>query len=138
MLYVIGLGLGDERDISLRGLDIIKTKCSRVLLEAYTSLLPGVDKERLEELYGKDVEIAYREKVEDGIGEVIDEAKTKDVAFLVVGDPFSATTHSDLQSELIVVVAFRAIAPRHRIDCPHRGSLTRNSAPVRPRDRDGR
>lgn len=38
MLYIIGLGLGDERDITLRGLDAIK-KCSKVYIEAYTSLL---------------------------------------------------------------------------------------------------
>lgn len=38
MLYIIGLGLGDERDITLRGLDAIK-KCSKLYMEAYTSLL---------------------------------------------------------------------------------------------------
>lgn len=38
MLYIIGLGLGDERDITIRGLDAIK-KCSKVYVEAYTSLL---------------------------------------------------------------------------------------------------
>ena len=44
MLYIVGLGLGDERDITLRGLDAVK-KCARVYLEAYTSiLLVGTDK----------------------------------------------------------------------------------------------
>lgn len=38
MLYIIGLGLGDERDITLRGLEAIK-KCEKVYIEAYTSLL---------------------------------------------------------------------------------------------------
>lgn len=45
MLYFIGLGLGDEEDITVKGLNIIR-KCSRVYLEAYTSIL-GVGKERL-------------------------------------------------------------------------------------------
>lgn len=38
MLYMIGLGLGDPADISVKGLDIIK-KCEHVYLEAYTSVL---------------------------------------------------------------------------------------------------
>ena len=69
VLYLVGLGLGDEHDITVRGLEVVKT-CKRVVLESYTSILPGIDKERLEQLYGKDVEIAYREKVEEDIEEV--------------------------------------------------------------------
>lgn len=38
MLYIIGLGLGDEKDITLRGLEAVK-KCQKVFIEAYTSLL---------------------------------------------------------------------------------------------------
>lgn len=38
MFYVIGLGLGDCKDISVKGLEIVK-KCERVYLEAYTSIL---------------------------------------------------------------------------------------------------
>jgi len=38
MLYLIGLGLSDETDITVKGLEIVK-KCSRVYLEAYTSIL---------------------------------------------------------------------------------------------------
>jgi diphthine synthase len=41
VLYLIGLGLGDEKDITLRGLDVVRG-CSRVWLENYTSIL-GVD-----------------------------------------------------------------------------------------------
>lgn len=44
MLYIIGLGLYDEQDITLRGLQAVK-RCKRVYLEAYTSiLLVGKDK----------------------------------------------------------------------------------------------
>ena len=45
MLYVIGLGLSDERDITVKGLDAVKS-CERIYLEAYTSILM-VDKEKL-------------------------------------------------------------------------------------------
>lgn len=38
MFYIIGLGLGDCKDITVKGLEIIK-KCERVYLEAYTSVL---------------------------------------------------------------------------------------------------
>ncbi len=38
MLYIIGLGLADERDVSVNGLEIIR-KASRVYLEAYTAVL---------------------------------------------------------------------------------------------------
>lgn len=45
MLYLIGLGLGDAKDITVRGLEIVK-KAEKVFLEAYTSILT-VGKEAL-------------------------------------------------------------------------------------------
>jgi diphthine methyl ester synthase len=96
VLYMIGLGLNDEKDISCKGLEIVK-KAKNVYLEKYTAILM-CPKERLEEFYGRSVTEADREFVEgDGTSEgMIDEAKDNDVCFLVVGDPFCATTHSDL------------------------------------------
>lgn len=38
MLYIIGLGLADERDISVKGLEIVR-RAARVYLEAYTAIL---------------------------------------------------------------------------------------------------
>ncbi len=38
MLYLVGLGLADERDITVKGLEIVK-KAERVYLEAYTAIL---------------------------------------------------------------------------------------------------
>ena len=38
MLQVIGLGLADETDITVKGLELVK-KAERVYLEAYTSIL---------------------------------------------------------------------------------------------------
>jgi len=38
VLYFIGLGLSDEKDITVRGLEIVR-RASRVYLEAYTSIL---------------------------------------------------------------------------------------------------
>ena len=45
MLYLIGLGLNNEKDISVAGLEIVK-KCHTVYLEHYTAILM-VDKEKL-------------------------------------------------------------------------------------------
>ncbi|KAK4613398.1 Diphthine methyl ester synthase [Fulvia fulva] len=94
MLYIIGLGLADERDISTKGLEIVK-RAERVYLEAYTAVLL-VEKEQLEAYYGRSVIIADREMVESQSDDILAGAHEKDVAFLVVGDPFSATTHTDL------------------------------------------
>ena len=38
MLYLVGLGLSDETDITVKGLEVVKN-ASRVYLEAYTSIL---------------------------------------------------------------------------------------------------
>lgn len=94
-LYVVGLGLYDEKDITVRGLEAVK-KCSIVYLESYTSILL-VPKSRLEAFYGKEILDAHRTDVESlADATIIEKAKTQDVAFLVVGDPFCATTHADL------------------------------------------
>lgn len=45
MLFVVGLGLADEMDITVKGLNVVKAAC-RVYLEAYTSILL-VDKDKL-------------------------------------------------------------------------------------------
>lgn len=94
MLYFVGLGLGDEKDITVRGLEVVRS-CDRIYLDAYTSIL-GVDKERLEAFYGKSVTLADRETVESAAHLILDNAGSDNVAFLVVGDPFGATTHTDL------------------------------------------
>jgi len=95
VLYMVGLGLGDEDDITVKGLKVVKD-CDVVFLEAYTSVL-GVDKERLEQVYGKSITIADRDLVEQQAEDLILEpAVDKKVAFLVVGDPVCATTHTDL------------------------------------------
>lgn len=95
MLYLIGLGLSHETDITVRGLETVK-KCKRVYLEAYTSILMAASIETLEKFYGKEVILADRELVETGADQILENADTDDIAFLVVGDVFGATTHTDL------------------------------------------
>lgn len=98
ILYLIGLGLSDEKDITVKGLEIVK-KSKKIFLESYTSLL-NIDVSKLENYYDKKITIAYRETCEIEINDILDEiSKDKEnniYSFLVVGDPFCATTHSDL------------------------------------------
>ena len=95
VLWFVGLGLCDEHDITLRGLAVVKA-AARVYLEHYTSILM-VPVDRLEALYGRPVVVADRHMVESEAETILEGAETDDVAFLVVGDPFGATTHTDLQ-----------------------------------------
>lgn len=94
MFYIIGLGLGDCKDITVKGLEIVQ-KCDRVYLEAYTSILTcGTD--ALENFYNRKLIVADRDLVEQGADEILEGSKESDIALLVVGDPFGATTHTDL------------------------------------------
>jgi len=96
-LYFIGLGLYDERDITLKGLETAR-KCDKIFAEFYTSLLAGTTMERIEGLIGKPIIRLSREDVELNFEKIVlPEAKEKDVAFLTAGDPMVATTHSDLR-----------------------------------------
>ena len=95
VLYLIGLGLCNEKDITVRGLEYIK-QSDYIYMEYYTSIL-GIDSSKLEEYYGKKIILADREMIEIGFDkEILEKAKTSKVSLLVVGDPFSATTHIDL------------------------------------------
>ena len=94
VLYFIGLGLNNEKDITINGLEAVK-KCDIVYLENYTSIL-NCKKEDLEKFYGKKIILARRNLVEADDNEILENAKTKNVAFLVAGDPLVATTHIDL------------------------------------------
>ena len=92
MLYLIGLGLWDEGDISLRAVDALK-KCEEVYLETYTNKWLG-NIARLEEIIGKEVKVLKRIQVESDM--LTDVAKETDVALLIAGDPLVATTHIQL------------------------------------------
>lgn len=95
MLYLIGIGLNDEKDISVKGLEAVK-KCDSVYLESYTSKL-NCSVEDLEKLYGKKIILADRDLVEKKAEEtILKDAKEKNTAFLIIGDVFGATTHIDL------------------------------------------
>lgn len=92
MLYLIGLGLWDENDISLRALAALK-ECEPVYAEFYTNKWLG-NMEKLEEITSKKIIVLNRMDVESE--RLTDEAEKKDIALLVPGDPLVATTHIQL------------------------------------------
>ena len=94
VLYLIGLGLGDEKDITVRGLEAIRS-CDILYLEYYTSIL-GANVTRLEQFYGKKIQIADRNMVESAAEDIYKPALYSNIGFLVVGDSLCATTHTDL------------------------------------------
>uniref|UniRef100_A0A915MYH7 diphthine methyl ester synthase n=1 Tax=Meloidogyne javanica TaxID=6303 RepID=A0A915MYH7_MELJA len=96
VFYLVGLGLGDVTDITVKGLNIVR-RCKEVYFENYTSLLSsGFDPTQLEKFYERPIIEADREFVEQKIEKVLEESLNDDIALLIVGDPFGATTHSDL------------------------------------------
>ncbi len=93
-LHLIGIGLNDEKDITVKGLDLVK-KSDLILLENYTSLLQ-CSVQDLEKFYGKKIELANRERIENDCEKIVQLAKTKNISILVIGDSLSATTHMEL------------------------------------------
>ena len=96
MLTLIGLGLNDEKDISIKGLEIVKN-ADIVYLENYTSSLQ-CSKQALDKFYGKEIQLLEREVLEDATA-ILSQAAYNNIVLLIVGDVFSATTHISLFQE---------------------------------------
>jgi len=97
MLNLIGLGLWNEEDVSLKGLNNAKN-ADFVYLEIYTSKWHGNIK-KLEKLVNKKIEILERSDLEEKSENIIEKAKKEDVVILIPGDPLIATTHISLLLE---------------------------------------
>ncbi len=96
-LTFVGLGLDDERGISVRGLEEA-SQADLVFAELYTSYLPHLSVQNLEKLISKQVTVLDRMDVEENPQEtILDQARRKKVILLVPGDPMIATTHIDLR-----------------------------------------
>jgi len=98
-LTFIGLGLFDEKDISLKGLEEIKN-CDKIFAEFYTAKLTGTDIKKIEKTIGKPVKILSRAETEKG-DILLKSAEDSNIVFLTCGDPMTATTHVDLRLRAI-------------------------------------
>jgi diphthine synthase len=97
MLIFVGMGLNDERDISLKGLE--EARSADVLFaEFYTSVMSaGV--EEFESLIGKEITVLSREDIEEKGEMILKPAESSKVVLLVPGDPLISTTHVHLSIE---------------------------------------
>jgi len=94
-LIFVGLGLSRPEDMSVRALTALRD-CDEVFAEFYTSRLIDASPAELEEYIGRKVTVLRRGEVEEG-DVIIEAARHHRVAFMVAGDPMSATTHVDLR-----------------------------------------
>ena len=96
MLSFIGLGLYDERSITVRGRDAL-AEADRVFAEQYTSRLAGASFADVERTHDVDIEIRDRAGVEQEPDPILDAAESGHAAFLTAGDTMISTTHVDLR-----------------------------------------
>jgi diphthine synthase len=96
MLTFVGLGLYDERSVTLRGRDAIR-EADRVFAEFYTSRLAGTTVEALASHHDTEIEVRDRAGVEGDPGPILSAARDGDAAFLTAGDTMISTTHVDLR-----------------------------------------
>ncbi|MBI4009998.1 MAG: diphthine synthase [Candidatus Aenigmarchaeota archaeon] len=97
MLTLIGLGLFDELDLTLRGLEAAKN-ADKIYIELYTGKWSG-SLENLSEMVGKHLGELTRSDLEENSDKIVEEAKDKDIVIFVQGDPLVATTHASLLIE---------------------------------------
>ena len=100
MLTFIGLGLYDERSISIAGRDALQA-ADYVAAEFYTSYLVDATVSDLETAHDIDIDVRDREGVEQHPEDILRKAQSEDVAFLTAGDTMISTTHTDLRLRAI-------------------------------------
>ncbi len=96
MLWFVGIGISGYRGLSLHALDLLK-KCDVVYVERFTSALSDIDIGSLHSVLGLEVKPVERWFVEDG-REILENAKSGQIALVTYGDPMIATTHGELRS----------------------------------------
>ena len=100
MLTFVGLGLYDERSVTVRGAAAI-ADADRCFAEFYTSRLVGTDVETLEATHDVDVEVRDRAGVEEDPEPILSAADDGEAVFCTAGDPMISTTHVDLRLRAI-------------------------------------
>jgi len=99
MLVLAGLGVSDEKGITLEELEEAKS-ADYVFVELYTNIWRG-NISNLEKIIGKKVEVLKRKNLEENVSDIVDLAKDKKVLIFVPGDPLVATTHSSIILECV-------------------------------------
>ena len=98
-LVFVGLGLHNEKGISVNGIEEIKT-ADAVYAELYTSPMPYLTVVNLEKMIKRKISVLSRKDLEDESEKtLIESTKRGKTVFLVPGDPLIATTHVALRIE---------------------------------------
>ncbi|MGB7123953.1 MAG: diphthine synthase [Thermoplasmata archaeon] len=95
-LWFVGLGLSDERGLSARAWDALRS-ADELFAEEYTATAPPGTIERVARELGRAVRALDRTLLESEAPILEALRRSHRVALLVVGDPFAATTHVALR-----------------------------------------
>jgi diphthine synthase len=117
MLRFIGLGINGYKSISIHVLEILK-KCDAIYLENFSAFVSDGELDGLRsqaELHDFKMNILPAERwfVEDG-RDILEQARTGDLALLTYGDPFIATT--------LIELYVRAVKNSIKVDVIHAAS----------------
>lgn len=96
MLTFVGLGLYDERSVTVEGQDALRA-ADHVFAEFYTSKLLGATVEDIESAHDTDIEVRDRAGVEQDPEEILRTAEEGEAVFATAGDTMISTTHVDLR-----------------------------------------
>jgi diphthine synthase len=92
MLYMVGLGL-DDGEVTEKGRKALE-EAERIFVEFYTNT-ETVDLGALEDEFGEIQRLSRKEVERED--RILESAKEEKTAFLVSGDPLTATTHYDIK-----------------------------------------
>ncbi|RLG82713.1 MAG: diphthine synthase [Thermoprotei archaeon] len=101
-LYFVGLGLSISH-LTLKAIEVLR-KVDKIYIDTYTNIVPDFDLDVLKSIIGskKKFVFASRKDLEGvNISRIVDEARENDIAILVPGDPFIATTHDAIRVEAL-------------------------------------
>ncbi len=102
MLIFVGLGLS-MKHLNIEAIEALRS-ADKIIVDSYTNIVPDFSVSELKKIIGGDREIilAKRRDLEgESIRRIIIEAKEKNIAILVPGDPFIATTHDAIRLEAL-------------------------------------
>jgi diphthine synthase len=97
MLTIIGLGLFNELDLTLRSVEEAKNS-DKVYIELYTSKWHG-NVQNLEKIIGRKVIELKRKDLEEESRKILEDARNQKIVLFVEGDPLVQTTHQSLLEE---------------------------------------
>jgi diphthine synthase len=93
-LNLVGLGLWDEKSLTIEGLEQLK-ESDKIYLETYTSKWNG-SIGNLERMVGKKISSLTRSDLEENSEKILEESEKFTVSVIALGDPLVATTHNSL------------------------------------------